>query len=189
MKIQHKKKKVFIIALSIIAVIFMSSIVSYATTGTLFGWKFSNESIGVKTDGENPPSSEQLDNGVDIKEKSVKGNGSSGSDQPVDPKVQEDGRKLVELSITSINRIESLVRVSVMISSLDNEGVCTLIIKNSSGTTIYSATAQTQAQSNTSTCKGFDIPKSSLPSGNYVFNISYLNDSNYGTTEQKYVSE
>jgi hypothetical protein len=53
---------------------------------------------------------------------------------------------------------------------------------------VFSQTVGVQAQSNTSVCKGFDVPAANLVNGQkYVFKVSYSNGENYGNTEKSYV--
>lgn len=189
MRTQKNKSTPKLIAIILIALLLVLAIpgIIYATTGSLFGWDPLNSEVKTDSSNNNPASQDQLDSGSSIKEQSVE-NGTSGSDQPSQPQTQQDGKKLVEMDIISINPIESIVRVSTMISILDQSGSCTLTVTSQDNSVVYSQTVGVQAQSNTSVCKGFDVPVANLVNGQkYAFKVSYSNGENYGNVEKSYV--
>jgi hypothetical protein len=159
------------------------------TRNSIFGWtpfpKETQSSIGNK-----PPTSEQIKNGQTIKVQSVKGSGTSGSDQPSAPVAQTNGSSQVQLTITSLTKSSSsLLKVSTLVSYLDQTGSCTLTLKDSNGAVIYTTSVGVQAMSSTSTCKGFDVPLSNLNPGSYVVYVAYTSadSKTYGSTEKTYV--
>lgn len=172
------------ISLAITGVLMLALIICtgvYAFSGSLFGWNpFSNDST-QSTSGNNPPSEEQVNGGASIKEDSLKSGGASGSDQPVAPIVQEDGRQKVQLDITGVNRLGTVTRIGILISTLDQTGTCTLTVTSTAGVVLYSSSAGVQALSNTSTCKGFDIPNESLANTSYVIVVAFSSNDKYGT--------
>lgn len=176
-------KVALVIAGALVAVSILSAGI-YALTGSIFGWDPLNGSPESSA-GNNPPSKEQVDSGSSIKENSIKTGGSSGSDQPMAPTVQDDGRLQVQLDITGVNRLETVTRVGVLISALDQAGTCTITATSASGETLYSSSAGVQAMSNTSTCKGFDIPNSVLPNTGYVIVVNYSSNDRYGTVRHE----
>lgn len=153
--------------------------VVYATSGSIFGWNPFGASPQPTT-GNNAPSTQQIDSGSQIKGTAVQDGKSSGSDQPTPPIVQNDSRLLVQVDITSVNKIDSITRVGVLISVLDQSGTCTLTVALASGEAVYSAFAGIQAMSNSSTCKGFDVPNSNLPASGYTITVNYASDNKYG---------
>lgn len=189
---QSKPKKH--LALIIIVVIICLSLISagvyaYFYGNNIFGWTIFSKKQASSQDN-NPATREQIKNGENVKQNSMNSKDlESGSDQPSAPLQQTDGRSLVEVNIISINSVESITKTSVMISSLDQDGTCTLTITNSKNEAIFSDTVGVQAQASTSVCKGFTTPSSNLPSDTYTFKVSYVSGKNYGNTEQNYVSK
>ena len=185
MKIQkNKQSNKRLVSLSVIvAVLLIAGIGSgvYALSGSLFGWKpFTAQE--KTTSGDNPASTEQTDNGQGIKENSLENNdGQSGSDLPLAPTTDTSGKQKVEIDIVSVNRVESVLKISSLISALDQNGSCTITVTNSANTTLYTATVGTQAMSNTSTCKGFDIPGNNIQDGNFKITIDYKSGDMYGS--------
>lgn len=195
MKIKQKgTKKQRII--KIIILIMLITILSGGTLGYLFisgnsvlGWTPYPKQQSSSKDN-NPPSTEQINNGQNIKDQSIKNSGSSGSDQPLTPIPQTDGRNMVGLTITSIIKADaSLIKISTLISYLDQSGSCSLVVKDSRASTMYSSTVGVQAMSSSSTCKGFDVPTTNLSPDTYTFNLKYTSadNKNYGSTEKNYV--
>jgi hypothetical protein len=180
--------KALIATIAVVTLGVLTACIVFASTGSVFGWKpFSQNS--QDTSGNNSASNEQIKNGETIKDNSTNSGKPSGSDEPAAPVTQSDGRNLVEINITSVNLVESTLKIGVMISSIDQNGNCTLSIMNSSNTAIYTSTVGVQAQSSTSVCKGFSIPASSLPSGTYTIKVAYSSGNTYGNAEQAYVSK
>jgi hypothetical protein len=188
MRTNKKSNLIPIIAGLVIVGLLATSGIVYASTGLLFGWKLFTAST-QDTTGNNPASDDQIENGKTTKEGSLMADDKiSGSDQPNDPVEQPDGRSLVDVDIISVNPIESIVRVSVMVSSLNTDGTCTISIVNSANTVIYTSTVGTQPQSSTSVCKGFDIPANTFSPGSFKIKVAYSSGNKYGNGEQMYVS-
>ena len=129
-------------------------------------------------------SEEQRSQGNEIKDNSVNDEKLSGSDQPSDPVVDPNGKELVEVNITSVQKIDDAVRVNVLISNLDQSGSCDLKVTSLTGDILFTATSGVQALANTSTCKGFDIPSSSLSKG-YSITVIFSSGDKYGSTSYK----
>lgn len=68
-------------------------------------------------------------------------------------------------TITAANQNGGLLQIRSLISALSNSGVCELTL--SKGTKTITKTIGVQANANSSTCKGFDIPTSELSSGDW----------------------
>ena len=165
--------------LGVLLLVAVISAVDYFKTGSLFGWNPFSTKV-QPTSGNNPPSPQQINNGSGIKATALDSGKTSGSDQPAAPVAQADGRLLVQVDITSVNKINSITRVGVLISTLDQSGTCTITVTTKAGDTVYTASAGVQALPNSSTCKGFDIPNSNLPASGYTITISYVSDKKYG---------
>lgn len=193
MKIQqNNKKKQYIVASTLIATLLILFIgVSgylFASGKDLLGWTPFPKQQQSST-GNNPASKEQIKNGEAIKTEAIKNSGTSGSDQPSTPQPQSDGRRLIELDITSITKVDSsLIKISTLISFLDQSGSCVLTINDSSSNTVYTSTVGVQAMSNSSTCRGFNVPIANLLPGKYKFNLAYtsIDNKNYGSAVKSY---
>lgn len=176
MKIQRLKTNKKILIITIIAVALLAGTAAvYATTGSILGWNPLN--IGQ----ENNLPDEQSKAGQQIKENSIENNeGKGGSDQPVKPVTDEAGKQKIEVDIVSVNRVDSVIKASVLVSALDQDGQCVLSVKSTEGELLYSTTVGTQAMPTTSTCKGFDIPTDNIPTDSYTLTISYTSGTMYG---------
>ena len=175
-------RRLALLVIGALALAALACVGTYALSGTLFGWHIlGTHDTPTSTSGNNPPSKEQIDSGSAIKENSlVNSGGSGGSDQPEPPASQQDGRKLVQVDITSVDNIGTATRVGVIISALDQLGTCSMKVSSSSGETLYTSSVGVQAMSSTSTCKGFDIPNSDLTDSHYSIVINYSNNDKYG---------
>lgn len=179
---RNKNSKIKTTLIALIAIIFVVVIAGtgvYALSGSLFGWKPFTQEI-ESTRGDMPASDEQIETGNSIKENSLNNGGSSGSDQPQAPTEQPDGRQLVQVDITGVNKIESSTQVGVLISSLDSTGTCSIKVSAQNGTSLYTASSGVQAMSNTSTCQGFNIPNSALQD-KYSIVVEFTSGAKYGT--------
>lgn len=76
------------------------------------------------------------------------------------------------LEITSTQKLDDVVRIRTLIQKVTQQGECVLEATNNGKT--YNATVGVQPTASSSTCKGFDIPVSSLPPGTWDIQISYI---------------
>lgn len=161
-KNKNKLSNKFIVGVLAVVILILAICAGvYASTGNIFGWNPIAKDV-KSTEGSNPASQEQIEAGNSIKDTSVKNGGLSGSDQPQAPSPQSDGKQLVQVDITNVYKIENQTHVGVLISTIDSTGTCILTITSQTGSVLYTTSVGVQAMSNTSTCKGFDIPNSSL---------------------------
>lgn len=180
MKIKHKKRypKKIVIA-CIISVLLVASpfVYVYAFKGNLFGWKISSTTVTSEPSNINygPATPDQQSAGSKTKTNST-------SDTPPEPTIIPDStKKSVEVSITSHGQNGSTFQIRALISNLDGAGLCTLTL-TSPGQTTVTKTANTQSLASTSTCQGFDVPVSELPTGTWHAVINYSSDSLIGSS-------
>lgn len=140
----------------------------------------------------NKPTLNQTDQGNQIKKRSVASTNDmspiSGSDQPATASpIAGSDKKSVGLTITSASvsgdSLSQTLRIRTDIAALVSDGQCTLVLTKSGSDTI-TRTASVQPQSNTSSCQGFDIPRSSLSAGTWHVRVSYTNGSLTGSAEK-----
>lgn len=161
-----------ILFFTIIAVIVTISVYYlYVIRGTIFSWSIYPSTPTSTTE-------EQNKNGQQIKSQSLENSGSSkitsGSDQPPSPTQQSDGKNVVEIIITAVNQTSVSLQIRLLISTLDSNGVCTLALQNKIiPSSVITLTSGAQAMSNTSTCKGFDIPINEITKGDWQATINY----------------
>ena len=182
MKIKNdtdNKKTLRIILLSLAGVlIIIAGYAAYAYANDTWPFQKSEDSV---LDEKNMPKANNS-----IKEKSAeqaKNDESKGvgSDTPTQPQLSPDGGKsTVSLDITAASVDAQTLMIRTMIGYVTSEGTCTLNMTGPNGAT-YSASAQIQAGSSTSSCKGFDIPTSSLKSGAWTINILFENNDTTGS--------
>lgn len=123
-----------------------------------------------------PPSPDQKKAGDFSKQNTVQPSAKqspSGSDQPPPPVPQTGTSKdKVNVTITAANQTSSTYQIRALIEAVVSNGTCTLTLTNSGGQSVVQ-TAGVQALSTTSTCKGFDVPLSSLSPGTWNLVLSY----------------
>lgn len=145
----------------------------YATTGSLFGWQLSSSEQMLDTDPDttnlDKPTDEQTQAGQQTKSESVKNNSGATSST-------KNGA--VEVTVTAVLNDE-MVRVQTTINKVTNTGKCVLTV--SKGATVKTFTAGTQALSDYSTCKGFEIKKSILSPGTWRLSIKFNDLSTEGS--------
>lgn len=90
------------------------------------------------------------------------------------------------VQITSAYVNGDIFQVRTLIPSVTAEGTCTIRMTSSDQTT-YTATAGVQPLSSSSTCKGFDIPLSSLGSGTWTVTVTYSTATSSSTATKEVV--
>lgn len=180
----NKTKRLRIISLSIIAFILLSVSGLYIYSTYIQNQKESNAGNINRNNEPNlkPATQEQKNAGNQIKSN----NPSDTPPKPVD--LPDSDKKSVQMSITAINQTDSLLQTRTLISAVDSNGTCKIIISNNSNITIEE-TAEVQSQASVSTCKGFDIPISKLSKGLWNIKIDYASDNYTSSTTKEYTIE
>lgn len=185
MRIPTKKNQKKILIAVIAAVLIVAAVV-----GVLYYFKVGpfapqlSDTVNLK-----PASKEDKATGSDIKKSSLDqvtgGKQNTSSDPSPDPQpIQGSDKKSVGMEITATNQTSTSLQVRTFIQTITNNGTCNLTAKNSQGTA-YTATAGVQAQSSTTTCKGFDIPLSELNTGTWTVTIDFSNDNLIASTSKE----
>jgi hypothetical protein len=175
----HTKKTIGIISILIIALILIST----ATAYYLKTWPFAttlDSSINL-----NEATQEEKDAGTRAKEQSLDNSKTQvGSDPaPAPQPIEGSDKKSVHMEITASNQDQSNLYVRSMIQTVTNTGTCTLTMTHSSHTS-YTATADVQALSSSTTCKGFNVPLEQLTKGTWKITLSFTNDELTASTEK-----
>lgn len=92
---------------------------------------------------------------------------------PVSNQPSDNGttpKNTVTASITAANQNGNMLQIRTLIESVDTNGTCSLTLQK--GSSKVTRTADIQALASSSTCKGFDIPTSSLSSGEWKLTIA-----------------
>lgn len=96
--------------------------------------------------------------------------------------VEESNGNTTAVNITYISQENNTISLRTIIKSLD-QGVCKIrIVRGNS--ILYESEADTIVQGSYSTCKGFDVDSSSLPSGDSTFIVEYKNESHSGGAQK-----
>lgn len=192
MIIKNKKidsKKISLIALAVIALLVASSLVYvYALKGNLFGWSASHPSNNSKS-STGTSSSPSKNNQSSTNNSSSNNTGSTTtptknpetSTQPEVSPSQPSSTQSVNMTIASTNQSASSYHIGVVIYYPTDSGTCTLTMTKAGSATV-SQTVGVQALSTSSTCKGFDIPISSLNQGTWHATITFNGSSVNGST-------
>lgn len=130
---------------------------------------------------------DQIEAGKDIEAITDKNSNSGknpndvGADHPNKPTDQSGSSKAtVSVLLSSANQNDGILQVRIMIGALISEGTCSLTLSRNGA--IVTRSAGVQALSNSSTCKGFDIPVTELSSGSWTAEIKFENSNLLGTT-------
>lgn len=182
MKIKHQKKsKLLIIGIIALGVIILAAAGYFYFTGSKEQADTDNNRQTNSVD-YGPPTKEQEDAG-----KSATNNSSDpdnvGSDRPLPPAPQPNGKGAVSVTITSpADQSSDPIQIRINIGAITNSGTCTLTLTKD-GTRITKEVA-VQALPSSSTCKGFDIPSSSLSPGQWMASVVFTSDTLTGTATQ-----
>ena len=187
MKIQNTKQKnipkKIIIATALVGFLLLSSIVYvYAFDGSIFGWsKQSNNTVNDQSIEE--ATDDQKQTGEQIKEGSIENQDTdtkpSGVDAPTPPVKQDTGKSVVSVSISAANQTQSSLQIRTGIGVVTSSGTCTLNLSQVGK--VITRTSNVQALPSTSTCEGFDIPLSELPTGKWTIDLLFENDTLTGS--------
>jgi hypothetical protein len=173
---KHKKnKKILVLVIALISLLIVTFVYLFGFKGNLFGWQpFPADQTYV------PPTDEQLKAAKQIEESTAensnygKNPNDVGSDHPNDPVVhQGDTKATATLTITAANQNDGLLQVRTLLGALTDEGTCTLTLTKDDKS--ISRTAGIQPTTNSSTCKGFDIPVSELSKGEWRVVVTFEN--------------
>jgi hypothetical protein len=175
MKITQKNpsyKKPLIITVMVIA-IFLIGISTYvlAFKGNFFGWTLNPKDSSETNQNFNtdPPTPEQIQDGNNIKKEAID-NSSSNTNTDSDK---------VSMSVTAIQQSGTTVKITAIISKVTSSGTCALTMTREGSTVTKSAGIQ--ALSSYATCKGYDIPTSSLSTGIWNVVVKYSDGTNEGS--------
>lgn len=111
--------------------------------------------------------------------------GGTGSD-PLPKPTQPEGssKPIVGLDITSVNQDATTLRIRTIVQTISSSGNCTISMKGPSGKS-YTDKVEAQPLPSSSTCKGFDIPISSLSTGDWTVTINYEDASVTGSATKE----
>lgn len=167
-----KKQKITIVIVAVIIVI-------AGGVGAAAYYRVGPFSQATTTSQDQAPTDEQKQSGDSAKKITVEsdqkseGKGSNtGSDPLPEPTPTENGKSTVGAEISAANQTSSTLQVRTFIQTVSSSGVCNLSMTGPNGTS-YSASAEVQAMPSSTTCKGFDIPLSSLSPGSWSITVNF----------------
>lgn len=175
-------KKITVI--TTIIVIFVAVIsTGYAYKAGL--WPFNaKKSSTTNTTNYDPPTKEQTTATGSTKQSSnpTESSGSDSSPSPT-PSTTTDQKPSVNMAITAASQANGVLSIRTLIETISDNGTCTLSMTGPNNKT-YSSTVGSQANPSTTTCKGFDIPVSSLAPGIWHILITYGDSSVQSTASR-----
>lgn len=157
MVIKQKSKKTLLVALAMILIISILLLVTYLTNR---GAQNDNPTViqdSKSKDFNTPATNDEIDDGKITKENSINPppNNSSGAALTV-----------------SANKVESYIQIHTQIDEITASGSCTLTLSSGS-TIIEKGSVEIQPLPEYSTCKGWDIAISDLPTGTWTVKVIY----------------
>jgi len=145
---------------------------------------FTKDTSGINY---SPPTKDEQQTGDQIKEQNSKNSDTTntGSDPSPAPTPSTGSSKpTVGVEITAANQNKGVLSIRILVQTLSSGGTCSLSMSGPAGK-IYSAVAESQTGPSTSTCKGFDVPVSSLSSGTWTITIQYEDASVKGSASKE----
>lgn len=181
MQTTKKSKKTWRGILVVLAVLALLSIIGIGMKKA--GWFGSHTTPTQPTPAinYNPPTSEEKSAGDATKNSNTPSQSSTSTTPQTQP--TPGSKTTVPVTITATNVSSSLFQIRALIESTTSTGTCTLSMQGPNGKT-YSATAGIQVGPNSATCQGFDVPTSSLSSGNWQATITFTSDTQTGSASK-----
>jgi hypothetical protein len=90
------------------------------------------------------------------------------------------------MEITAANQDESTLHIRTLIQTVASSGTCTLNMTGPNNKQ-YSASVDVQSLPSSTTCKGFDIPLTSLTPGTWKIAIEFNNETLLASTTKEVV--
>lgn len=177
----NKTRRYIIFIVFVLFIVLAAFIYVYEFNGSILGWNNNKDNTTSRTNLDRPTKA-QKEAGDQAKKNTVEGTkpGSKNSDSPEVPTPQPNGAKSnVDVNFTAASQNDDILQLRVLISTVENSGSCTLTLTKGSQSILK--TSDTQAQANTSTCKGFDVPISELGPGSWQATIKYSGSLTTGT--------
>ncbi len=158
--------------ISIVAIVIFAALAALYFTKT---WPFQRtDQSSDQLSEEQKGTSEKIKNDVISQDENGKSN--TGSDPtPAPIESPNGGKSSVNSYSASLSQDTNGVYIRSIIQTVSSSGTCTLVMTGPSGKT-YTATAEVQAQPSYTTCKGFDVPRSSLAAGSWSIKVSFENE-------------
>ena len=178
---RRKRNKKWISTVIILILLVIAGVVVYFVWDGYFRDKIGDNA--GKTGSDSSQISDKKESGKEEQDENVK------TDSETDPAyekkaVQYDGDSPNELdsltgsvSYASVNAGRLSIRVSV--DQYLEEGTCKLVLVQG-GEEVYQETAEIMGDATTSTCRGFDVPTTSLSSGEVQFTVYLLSGNRAG---------
>lgn len=174
----NSKKRRLIIASSIVAAIL------FATAGAIF---IKNTAQDDETNTQTTSDSSSDEQSVEeqkeaeerIKQDAVEK--TDGKEPAADPDSEpaDDNKVKVIITVAKLSSDDLVIRA--LIYDISNKGTCTLKLQRSDDNSVITRAAGVQASASYSTCKGFDIPLSNLPKGDWRITVTYKDSSVEGS--------
>lgn len=173
MHIENRKKsnKPRVVVIATIAIVTLVLGVMFVTkTGLFMPIASNNNDNSSLSKDEKTAANTIKDRATEDAKKNTEGTGSDPLPQPTQP--EGPSKPVVGLDITSVNQDSTTLRIRTIVQSVSSSGNCTISMKGPSGKS-YTEKVEAQPLPSSSTCKGFDIPISSLSKGDWTVTINY----------------
>lgn len=166
----QKKKVIWGIVIGLVLLGVVAGTLYYTDT-----WPFRNAGKDAsRLSEEQKGTGEQIKSDVIGQDNS--GKETTGSDATPSPTPSTTGGKASVASYnSSLNQDTNGVYIRSVIQTVTSSGACTLKMTGPNGAT-YTDTSGVQAMPSFTSCKGFDVPRSSLAAGTWSIAVSFEND-------------
>lgn len=179
--LKNKKRPAFIKLL--VVALMVATLLAGSAAAVLFMTKTGPFSLVQKADSKSTDDSSTSKSDSDLGIKPATSEDPTSNSVKVNPQSPETSDKpSLEITSAQVNGDKLVVRT--LLSKVTNEGSCSLSAKTENSGTVYTTSAGVQAVASSSTCKGFDIPVSTLGSGTWKIIITYTSGSVVVTAEK-----
>jgi len=176
MKINRSNKTPTKITATIIAIVVLASIATYAA------FSYLHQKDSPTNTAQQKKSPEGIDYNQPTKEQQAAGTVQKNQAQTQaqsDKASTTNSNGKVTVTIPSIMSSDGQVRISTLIEAVTNDGTCTLSLSKDG--TVVTKQSGIQAGPSSSTCKGFTIPTSELSSGQWQATIQVQTGNEMGS--------
>lgn len=170
---ERKRSRLVLITLIILLVI-IAAIVAFflATRGNEANSNDATGAHNLNNIDYSPPTEEQKN--------AARDNNSKTQDPTSPPEATQ-----LTVSFTALNQNESQLQVRVLINEVLGTGTCVLTMTKDGEDSITNS-AGLQALASSSTCKGFNVPTTSMAKGNWKVHVAVESNGKKGSAEKEF---
>lgn len=170
-KNKHFNRRFIIITISTI-------VITTLVAGGVYAYRLQTQ---PSTQTTSPPSSDSSNINYD---KPTDEQQQAGNDAKENAVNNDDTPTTSDITITSTNQTDGVLRIRTQIGAVDDNGTCTLLMTMADAADI-TMTVGTQTLGSYSVCKGFDIPTTDIKKGVWQATVTYSSGNKTSSATQQ----